>query len=122
MTSKPILVWSEIPVTDMQKSMDFYAKVFKFKMELDTNGPNPIAFFNAEMNGIGGHLYPGKPAADGQGPTVHLQIPDKLEQAADRVVAAGGSLVGGPVPLPAGRFQYMQDLDGNSIGLFEVAA
>jgi len=121
-TPRQILVWAEIPVSDMDKAMAFYAKVFDYEMTLDTSGPNPISFFNNDMNGTGGHLYPGKPAAEGQGPTVHLQIPDTLEDATKRVTEAGGTLIGGPVPLPVGRFHYAQDLDGNSIGLFEVTA
>ena len=121
-TPRQILVWAEIPVSDMEKAMAFYAKVFDYEMALDTSGPNPISFFNNDMNGLGGHLYPGKPSAEGQGPTVHLQIPDTLEDATKRVTEAGGTLIGGPVPLPVGRFHYAQDLDGNSIGLFEVAA
>jgi len=121
-TPRQILVWAEIPVSDMEKAMAFYAKVFDYEMTLDASGPNPISFFNNDMNGTGGHLYPGKPAAEGQGPTVHLQIPDTLEDATKRVTEAGGTLIGGPVPLPVGRFHYAQDLDGNSIGLFEVTA
>lgn len=121
-TARPVLVWAEIPVTDLEKAMEFYAKVFDYKMTVDTNGPNPISFLNNDMNGTGGHLYPGTPAKEGQGPTVHLQIPDTLEEATVRVTEAGGTLIGGPVPLPVGRFHYAQDLDGNSIGLFEVTA
>ena len=121
-TPRQILVWTEIPVSNMDKAMAFYAKVFDYEMTLDTSGPNPISFFNNDMNGTGGHLYPGKPAAEGQGPTVHLQIPDTLEDATKRVTEAGGTLIGGPVPLPVGRFHYAQDLDGNSIGLFEVTS
>ncbi|MFY0679101.1 MAG: VOC family protein [Thalassovita sp.] len=119
MTPKPIVVWSEIPVTDMTKAMAFYSSVFGFKLTLDSAGPNPIAVFNGAMDMIGGHLYPGKPAEDGRGTTLHLAVPDTLEEAAERCSAAGGEIISDPVPLPIGRFMYIKDPDGNSIGLFQ---
>jgi predicted enzyme related to lactoylglutathione lyase len=117
------VVWSEIPVTDMQKAMAFYNAVFGYELTLDTSGPNPMAIFPAkEAKGSCGHLYPGKPARDGEGPTLHLGVPGKLEDAMARLRSAGGTLL--PVPpisIPSGRFVYAKDPDGNSIGLFEPA-
>ena len=117
----PILVWSELPVTDMDRAIDFYNKVFGWNMTIDTSGPNPMATLGGNMDTIGGHLYPGKPA-NGNGPTVHIAVPDKLEDAASRCRNAGGTLVSEPVEIPPGRFLYATDPDGNSIGLFEPAA
>ena len=86
------------------------------------NGPNPVAFFQTTpaMAGCAGHLYPGKPSGDGSGPTVHLAIDGKLEAAMERVTKAGGKVLSEPVEIPAGRFAYCLDLDGNSVGLFET--
>ena len=67
-----------------------------------------------------GHLYPGKTAIHpGTGPTIHLNVPDTLEAAAARVIEAGGAIVSDAIAIPPGRFQYVTDPDGNSIGLFE---
>ncbi len=120
---QPLVVWTEIPVTDLQKSSDFYAKVFGWKMEITNMGPNDVAMFNAltdddEMT-VGGHLYPGTPAA---GSTIHLAVPDTVEAGADRCAAAGGRVMGPVVDIPQGRFQYASDPDGNSIALFEMKA
>ena len=119
--TRPVLVWSEIPVTDMQKACAFYAEVFGYKMEIDTSGPNPMAVLNAEMSGPAGNLYPGKPAVAGTGPTVHLALApgDTVEAAGDRAEAAGGTVSGPLVEMPFGRWTYATDPDGNSIGLFE---
>lgn len=38
-----------------------------------------------------------------------------------RCSKAGGEVIGAPITIPAGRFAYAKDLDGNSIGLFETA-
>jgi predicted enzyme related to lactoylglutathione lyase len=86
-----------------------------------TMGPNETAMFQAsETSGVAGHLYEGKPATEGQGPTVHLAIDGKLEDAMDRTGKAGGTVISEPIPLPVGRFAYCQDPDGNSFGLYEA--
>ena len=120
MTDRDIIVWGEIPVTDLEKSVAFYSEVFGYQMTIDTSGPNPMAVLGSGMNTAGGHLYPGKPASDG-GSTIHLGLPDALEAGIARCTKAGGEVIGAPITIPAGRFAYAKDLDGNSIGLFEPA-
>ena len=91
--SKNALVWCEIPVTDMEKAVAYYEAVFGYTLTIDTTGPNPMAIFpNKDTMGVSGHLYPGNPATDGQGPTVHLAIDGKIEDAMTRVEEAGGHL------------------------------
>ena len=121
MADRAIVVWSEIPVTDMARSVDFYNQVFGYEMEIDNSGPNPMATLGGLMNTAGGHLYPGKPVQDG-GNTIHLALPDSLEEGIARCTAAGGEVVSPPIAIPAGRFAYAKDLDGNSIGLFEATS
>ncbi len=116
MSDQVYVVWTEIPVSDMEKSMAFYNKVFGWSLTLDTSGPVPMAMFGGEPGVAGGHLYPGK---SGAGPTVHIAIPDDLEAATERAKAAGATIGMGPIEIPPGRFTVIEDLDGNSIGLFE---
>ena len=53
---------------------------------------------------------------------VAIAVPD-LEAARDRVAEAGGKVVmPDPVDIPPGRFVYVEDSEGNSIGLFEPKA
>ncbi|MBJ7471137.1 MAG: VOC family protein [Solirubrobacteraceae bacterium] len=113
------VVWTEIPVTDLDQSMKFYEAVLGAPLTRNDAGPNPMADFAYGDGSVAGHLYPGKPAADGAGPTVHLAVPGTVEEAAARCVDAGGSVIGPVITIPPGRFQYATDLDGNSIGLFE---
>ena len=120
MSEQPIVVWSEIPVTDMDRSVAFYSSVFDYKMTIDTTGSNPMAILNGTMNGVGGHLYPGKPAKN-SGPTLHLAVPGDLEEAIDKCRNAGGEIIGEVHQIPPGRFIYATDPDGNSLGLFEPA-
>jgi hypothetical protein len=113
--------WAEIPVTDMERAMAFYSAVTGADLELDTSGPNPMANLRPKdmNNGVGGHLYPGKPAARGEGPTIHLVAEGRLEDVMERVTAAGGQVVSPPITIPPGRFFYAIDPFGNSVGFFE---
>lgn len=116
------VVWTEIPVTDMARAMDFYNAVFDYGLTLDETGPNPMAVLpTADGKGVAGHLYPGTPAAEGRGPTVHLTVPDTLEAAVARVEPAGGKVLSPAIPIPVGRFVYITDPDGNSVGLFQYS-
>ena len=119
-TPENFAVWVEIPVTDIDRSIAFYNKVFDTELKKDTtNGPNPMAMFpTSNPAGVAGNLYPGKPSTDGAGPTVHVACPDTLEDALGRVPEAGGKVVSDVIAIPAGRFAYCLDPDGNSIGLF----
>lgn len=111
-------VWFEIPVTDMNRAMKFYGAVLQAELKEDNTGPNPMSLFPVESeSGVSGHLYPGKPAADG-GNTIHLAAPAPLEAALDRVRENGGEVLSDLITIPAGRFAYCRDPDGNSIGLF----
>ncbi|MEO0917525.1 MAG: VOC family protein [Pseudomonadota bacterium] len=113
------IVWGEIPVRDLDRAIAFYSELFDYDLKAEDSGPNPVAYLPYSEPGISGHLYPGKPAAPGTGPTVHLAVPDGLEAAAERCWKAGGTVKSEPIAIPFGRFQYVEDPDGNSIGLFE---
>ncbi len=119
--NKPVnaAVWFEIPVSDMKRAKAFYGAVLQTELKDENTGPNPMAVFPAESNdSVAGHLYPGKPAAAGSGNTIHLRSPEPLEAALDRVRDSGGKVLSDIVTIPAGRFAYCLDPDGNSIGLF----
>jgi hypothetical protein len=115
------VVWTELPVSDMARAKAFYAAVVGNELTEQEGGPNPMAFFKSkeEKTAIAGHIYPGKPAARGTGPTVHLAV-DSVEAAMERVSANGGEVVSPVIEIPAGKFAYCLDPDGNSIGVFSA--
>lgn len=119
-TPDNFMVWAEIPVVDLGRATAFYNAVFATDLKLDNSGPNPLAMFPTGTEaGVAGHLYPGKPAPEGTGSTIHLACPDKLEDALERVKPAGGQVVSEIITIPPGRFAYCLDSEGNSIGIFK---
>lgn len=118
-TPANVAVWFEIPVTDMDRATAFYNTVLQTELKRDDTGPNPMAVFPArEDSVVAGHLYPGKSAGSGSGNTIHLAISDSLEDALGRVRDNGGEVLSDVITIPAGRFAYCLDPDGNSVGLF----
>lgn len=118
-TPENAAVWFEIPVTDIKRSTAFYGAVLETQLKEDNTGPNPMAIFPAgKDSAVAGHLCPGKPSASGSGNTIHLASPTPLEDAMERVTKNGGKVVSPVVTIPAGRFAYCLDPDGNSFGLF----
>lgn len=114
------VVWFEIPVADQERAKAFYSAVTGNPLVDEEGGPNPMARFAAAGDSsVAGHIYPGKPAAAGTGPTIHLAV-DDVEAAMGRVTANGGSVVSPVISIPAGRFAYCLDPDGNSIGVFSA--
>lgn len=116
---KNALVWAEIRVTDLQLASKFYGAVTGRNIVHNEIGPQPIAVIDYEEPGISAHLTEGPPAAANTGTIVHLAAAGTIEDMIDRVNSAGGTVQGDPVAMPFGRFVYVADLDGNTIGLFE---
>ena len=116
------LVWAEIPVTDMDRAVKYYEDVLQTKIEMYEEGGTLMPTFKTEeQSGIAVHLSEGKPAQNGEGPTVYLHSPESLEDTLERVKQAGGNVVTDIITIPPGRFFDSVDLDGNSIGFFSYA-
>ena len=111
-------VWFEIPVSDYDRARNFYGAVLTNTLQDRRDGPNPTAVFVAkDQSAVAGHVYPGQPAPSGTGITIHLSV-DNLEEGLERVKKSGGTVVSPIITIPAGRFAYCVDPDGNSFGLF----
>ncbi len=117
------VVWAEIPVTDLTTAQTFYEALLQTRMDRQKMGPMEMVDFKTDktVKGVAGHLYLGTPAPRGTGPTVHLAVQGKVEEALARCTAAGGQVKSPVIDIPVGRFAKIEDLDGNSIGLFEPA-
>ncbi|MEL7028761.1 MAG: VOC family protein, partial [Pseudomonadota bacterium] len=90
------IVWAEIPVSDMARAKAFYEAVLKEPLKDDDTGPNPMAMLPYPGGaGVSGQIYPGTPAKNGEGPTVHLAASGELSDAMARVKDVGDHLSAG---------------------------
>lgn len=120
-TPKDFTVWIEIPVRDLTRAAEYYARVTGAELVDEVMGEQrTFRFPTATAKGVGGHLFQGEPAAEGAGSIIHLAC-NSLEAALDRVRAHGGTVLSDPIAIPDGRFAYTRDPDGNGIGFFEAA-
>ena len=118
----PIVVWTEIPVRDLHRSIAFYNSVFDWQMEPSMMGPQEVAVLGGKGSAqtVSGNLVQGPPAG-GTGTVVHIAVAD-LSAATDRAKIAGARIIDGPVEIPVGRYTMVEDPDGNRLGLFQRRA
>ena len=113
------IVFTEIPAADPARACTFYETLLQGPLTEDNAGPNPIWMFpHAEAGSAAGHIYPGKPASDGEGMTAHFAVTDELAAAMERVKHGGGEVVSDVIHIYAGSFFYAKDTEGNSLGIF----
>ena len=119
--SNALVNWLEIPVTDMQRAIQFYEAVFEHPLRRETLGDEELAVFTHVDGGalVRGDQYR---SSAFYGPVPYLNAP-QLDDMLARVAYAGGRTGRGPVQLPdnMGRYAHITDSEGNRIGLHEPA-
>lgn len=112
------LVHFDIGCRDMEKTREFYVKLFHWKTE--PYGPSSVMVDTGSDQGIGGAI-----TALGHEPhnyvMIYVQVED-LQATLDRVEALGGKTRIPPTPVPgSGDFAWFVDPEGNLIGLWKPA-
>lgn len=123
MTDRPPtgVVFTEIPVADIERAKAFYETVLDAPMTISTEaGPYPKAVLSfPEGAGVSGHIVEGKPARRGEGTITHIAVGDTLDLAMERVRKGGGEVMTDVITIPAGSFFYAHDTEGNTLGMFK---
>jgi predicted enzyme related to lactoylglutathione lyase len=107
------VVHFEIGCRDSAKTQEFYGKLFDWK--IDAQGP--AAMISGEAGGITGHI-----TALGHEPhhyTIFYVSVDDVAAYLKKAEALGGKTLVPPVEIPIGTFAWMQDPDGNTVGLWK---
>jgi predicted enzyme related to lactoylglutathione lyase len=108
--------WVEIPVTDMQRAIQFYNTVFKLDLQLLDSGEEKMACFpNSE--GALSYAKGFKPSKDGA--LVSLNTKEDLEQTIERILMEGGEVVQPITKIEAedrGYFAIFIDSEGKQSG------
>ena len=118
--------WFEIPATDLDRAQKFYETIFGIKLNpLDLPNIRMRMFPIEDINGVGGAVVDSggfhKPSST-DGPLIYLNGNPDLQQALDKVEAAGGQIMV-PKTEISPEYGYMAviiDTEGNRIGLHSV--
>jgi uncharacterized protein len=112
---KPV-VHFEIGCSNLKTTSDFYAKLFEWK----TSEMGPATMIDTGAGrGIPGHM-----TALGHEPlhyTIFYVEVEDVQAYLDKAVSLGGKMLVPPVPIPDGTFAWLQDPEGNTIGLWRPA-
>ena len=109
------ICYIEIPATDIQRSADFYQKVFGWQTR--KRGDGSTAFDDA-VGEVSGTWILGRPAASEPGLLIYIMV-DSVAETVDTVIANGGEItqpIGADAPEITARFR---DPGGNVIGLYQ---
>jgi uncharacterized protein len=108
------VVHFEIGCRDTQKTQDFYTKMFGWKIEQ----AGPAALIDTG-EGIGGHI-----SSLGHEPNFYtifyVQVED-VQAYLDKAKSLGGKALVPPIEIPTGTLAWMQDPEGNTVGLWKSA-
>lgn len=113
--SKPLIAHVEIPTTNLDRSSEFYNKVFGWEFKPFGNG---YLLFNNHQ-GIMAGLRKVEQVLKGDCTVFHVNI-DNIDQMLEKVKASGGHIKTGKTTIPAmGWYAVLLDPDGNSVGLYQ---
>ena len=110
------VVHFEIGCKDITKTQAFYEKLFDWKIAQQ----GPAAMIAAEPGGITGHI-----TALGHEPehyTIFYVQVDDVRAYLKKANTLGGKMLVPPIEIPPGTFAWLQDPDGNTVGLWKPKA
>jgi len=108
------VVHFEIGCKDTKATQEFYSKLFDWKIDVQ----GPAAMIAAEPGGITGHI-----SSLGHEPhhyTTFYVAVDDVQAYLNKAASLGGKTLVPPVEIPTGTFAWMQDPEGNTIGLWKA--
>lgn len=119
-----VVGWFEIPVTNMERAIAFYEKVFELKLDRNQMGPLDMAWFPWATDGLGsgGSLvhFPSAYKPSGDGTLVYFTAHSgDLSYELSRVEEAGGKVLQGKKQISEeyGFMALILDTEGNRIAL-----
>jgi uncharacterized protein len=108
------VVHFEIGCRDSAKTQEFYRKLFDWKI----SEMGPAAMIAAETGGIPGHIT--ALGHDPQHYTIFYVAVDDVAAYLEKAKGLGAKTLVPPVDIPTGTFAWMQDPEGNTVGLWKA--
>ncbi len=114
-----LIGWIDIPVTDLNRAMNFYRHVTARQVEQEFGPETPVAVFTHSGNDVSGCLVVDaevQPSA--RGPLIYFSVDGRLDEAIAAVEAHGGSIINPKHQIgPFGYRAIVLDSEGNRIAL-----
>lgn len=111
----PLIAHIEIPSTDLDKSKDFFKKIFNW--EFKPFGTGYLIFNNHK--GIMAGLRKVNVIAEGDSTVFHVNV-NNIDEILKKADESGGSVKRNKTVIPAmGWYALINDPDGNTIGLYQ---
>jgi predicted enzyme related to lactoylglutathione lyase len=120
---KDIVVWADIPVTDMKRAAAFYSHVTGEPVEVMPGSGDAVAVIGNPDSRVSADLHlGGKPSHDG--PTVYLGSGGDIDGMLARVVEAGGTILDPKAFMGemVGWIAFFEDTEGNRVGIQQPGA
>ena len=113
--ANPLIAHVEIPSTNLERSSEFYKKVFGWEFKPFGNG---YLLFNNHQ-GIMAGLRKVEQVLKGDCTVFHVNV-ENVDKMLEKVKASGGHIKTGKTTIPAmGWYAVLLDPDGNSVGLYQ---
>jgi len=122
--SKNIVVWMDIPVTDLNRAKAFYSKVLNAEIAVQQMEEFEFAVLPHAGDGVSGCLTPSKDNKPSRnGPLVYLSVDGRLDEAVRIAGDSGGEVLEPSHPIgPYGFRAIIIDSEGNRIALHSEKA
>jgi len=120
MENKHTITHIEIPSPDLQKSIDFYSKVFGWQIEVMPD--KSYAMFRiGDSNSGGGFDTTTKPASEKVGPGLVINV-DDISSTLEEIKKAGGKIIQEKTEIGGGYGFYarFQDTNGNHLQIHSM--
>jgi predicted enzyme related to lactoylglutathione lyase len=113
--------WFEIPATDFDRAVRFYAELLDVELTACASGDEEMAFFPEAERNVGGSISRARDFAPSpHGVLVYFDATGRMDALLRKVEAGGGEVLVPPTAIEAegrGTFALFKDPEGNRIGL-----
>jgi len=114
---KNLMVWADIPVTDLDRAAAFYAAVLALKVSKESFGGSAFGLLE-HSDGNGGCLVPQPEEVSAVGMLVYFNVDGRIRDAVAKVPAMGGQVLKPVHPIgPHGFRAIVLDSEGNRLAL-----
>lgn len=113
------IVWVDIPVRDLERSVKFYSAVLNMEVSLQEYGDYRFALLPHENNNVAGCLVPSHESEPSlNGPLIYLNCDGRLAAGVQAAKAHGGKVLEEPKMIgPHGFRAVIVDSEGNKLAL-----